>query len=278
MIKYEDDSGIKDYLTVVRNMLVNTNDKSQREWPGLLPMLRNLASINIYELLLDLDWHIEVIYSEQQKEERLKARQISKKPQFKPLLQMMENYVRFQGNISSLLGGACVDGEVDYNTLGKLYEAYKLIAEYDFYEVWGDLLATDVYEQTRWRVSYNAYRKHPSIIQLAKDVMDNDDDVEGVLLRRECDFIISIQEKYNGELSAVNQPKEQLYLLYILSRRILGYGIEMFFANGYRLGWFKKNVSGVSPLFDNLYEDSGMIYQCYSSSFQYIEEFWNIEP
>lgn len=270
MIKHKDDSGIRDYLTVVRNMLVNTKDKSQREWPRLLPVLKKLASDNIYELLLNAHLHIEVIHSEQQKEEIRKARLISTTPQFKSLLQRIENNIHFKGNINSLLDEACIDGEVDYDTLEKLYEAYKLISERDFYEVWGDLLGTSVYTQTEWRVEYDSsYEKHHAVIELAKEVMKNNNDINGVLIRREQKFILQMQNKY-GNLSYVNQPKEQLYLLYILSTRVLKYTIGDFFNNGYQFGWLSKNISGYSPLFEKFYDwNSGMIYQSYSTYFQY---------
>ena len=270
MIKHKDDSGIKDYLTVVRNMLVNTKDKSQREWPRLLPVLKNLASDNIYELLLNPDLRIEVIYSEQQKEETRKAKLISINSRFKALLQKIENNVHFKGNINSLLDGASIDGKVDYNTLEKLYEAYKLIAKSDFDEIWGDLLGTDIYKQTERRVEYDSsYEKHDAMIELAKEVMENNNDVNGVLLRRERKFVIQMQDKY-GNLSFANQPKEQLYLLYILSTRVLKYTIADFFNNGYQFGWLSKNISGYSPLFKKFYDkSSGMIYQSYGTYFQY---------
>ena len=270
MIKHKDDSGMKDYLTVVRNMLVNTKDKSQREWPRLLPALKDLASDNIYELLLNPDFRIEVIYSEQQKEEIRKAKLISINSRFKALLQKIENNVHFKGNINSLLDGASVDGKVDYNTLEKLYEAYKLIAKSDFDEIWGDLLGTDIYKQTEWRVEYDSsYEKHDAMIELAKEVMENNNDVNGVLLRRERKFVIQMQDKY-GNLSFANQPKEQLYLLYILSTRVLKYTIADFFNNGYQFGWLSKNISGYSPLFKKFYDkSSGMIYQSYGTYFQY---------
>lgn len=270
MIKYKDDSGMKDYLTVVRNMLVNTKDKSQREWPRLLPVLKNLVSDNIYELLLDPNLRIEVIYSEQQKEEIRKARLISTTPQFKPLLQRIENNIHFKGNINSLLNGACIDVEVDYERLEKLYEAYKLIAQNDFGEVWGDLLGTNVYKQTEWRVEHDgSYEKHEAVIDLAKEVMGNSNNVNGVLIRREQKFIMQMQDKY-GNLAFVNQPKEQLYLLYILSTRVLNNQISEFFNNGRQFGWLSKNISGYSPLFEKFYDwNIGMIYQSYSTYFQY---------
>ena len=73
-----------------------------------------------------------------------------------------------------------------------------------------------------------------------------------------------------GNLSFVNQPKEQLYLLYILSTRVLKYTIEDFFNNGYQFGWLSKNIPGYSPLFEKFYDwNIGMIYQSYSTYFQY---------
>lgn len=270
MIKYKDDSGMKDYLTVVRNMLVNTKDKSQREWPRLLPVLKNLVSDNIYELLLDPDLRIEVIYSEQQKEEIRKAKLISINSRFKVLLQKIENDIHFKGNINSLLDGACINGEVDYDTLDKLYKAYTLIAQNDFGEVWGDLLGTNVYKQSEWRVEYDSsYEKHDAVIELAKEVMENNNNVNGVLIRRERKFVMQMQDKY-GDLSFVNQPKEQLYLLYILSTRVLKYAVADFFNNGYQFGWLSKNIPGYSSLFEKFYDrNSGMIYQSYSTYFQY---------
>ena len=270
MIKYKEDFGIKDYLIVVRNMVYNTKDKSQREWPRLLPALKALTSDNIYDLLLKPDLRIEVIYSEQRKEEIRKAGLISKNSCFKPLLQKIENDTYFKGNINALLDGACIKGEVDYDTLGKLYKAYKLIAQDDFYEVWGDLLATKVYTQSEWRVWFDDnYEKNPDVIQLAKDVMNHGYNIEKVLLCREQKFITKMQTEY-GDLSEVNQPKQQLYLLYILSRRILKYNIWDFFTNDcYRFGWLKKDKSGFSSPFKCLNDNYGMVYQCYNSYFQY---------
>ena len=270
MIKYKEDSGIKDYLTVVRNMVFNTKDKSQREWPRLLPALKTLTSDNIYDLLLKPDLRIEVIYSEQRKEEIRKAGLISTNPCFKLLLQKIENDTCFKGNINALLDGAYIKGEIDYDTLGKLYKAYKLIAHADFYEVWGDLLATKVYTQSEWRVWFDDnYEKNPDVIQLAKDVMNHGYNIEKVLLCREQKFITKMQTEY-GDLSEVNQPKQQLYLLYILSRRILKYNICDFFTNNcYRFGWLKKDKSGFSSPFKYLNDNYGMVYQCYNSSFQY---------
>ena len=270
MIKYKEDFGIKDYLIVVRNMVYNTKDKSQREWPRLLPALKALTSDNIYDLLLKPDLRIEVIYSEQRKEEIRKAGLISKNSCFKPLLQNIENDTYFKGNINALLDGACIKGEVDYDTLGKLYKAYKLIAQDDFYEVWGDLLATKVYTQSEWRVWFDDnYEKNPDVIQLAKDVMNHGYNIEKVLLCREQKFITKMQTEY-GDLSEVNQPKQQLYLLYILSRRILKYNIWDFFTNDcYRFGWLKKDKSGFSSPFKCLNDNYGMVYQCYNSYFQY---------
>lgn len=270
MIKYKEDFGIKDYLIVVRNMVYNTKDKSQREWPRLLPALKALTSDNIYDLLLKPNLRIEVIYSEQRKEEIRKAGLISKNSCFKPLLQNIENDTYFKGNINALLDGACIKGEVDNDTLGKLYKAYKLIAQDDFYEVWGDLLATKVYTQSEWRVWFDDnYEKNPDVIQLAKDVMNHGYNIEKVLLCREQKFITKMQTEY-GDLSEVNQPKQQLYLLYILSRRILKYNIWDFFTNDcYRFGWLKKDKSGFSSPFKCLNDNYGMVYQCYNSYFQY---------
>lgn len=268
LLKYDEYSGIKDYLTVIRNMVINTKDKSQREWPNLLPVLKNLASENIYERLLEPDLHIEVIYSEQQKEEKRKAKLIINNPNFKPLLHRIENNIHFKGNIMSLLDGAYNGTDVDYNTLDKLYYAYKLIAKDDFNEVWGDLLWTEVYRQTQWRLSFDEYERHQSVVQLAKEVMNNNNDVEGTLLHRERIFIIDMQKKFK-DLSEVNTPKEQLYLLFILSKRILGYGLYDFFRNGFQFGWLRKNLSGYSPLFNRIYDSPGMIYQCYGRYFQY---------
>lgn len=272
LLKYGNDTfGIEDYLIVVRNMLVNTRDKSQREWPRLLPILKNLVSNNIYKLLLDKNLNIEVIYTQQRDEEIRKAQLISENPNFKALLHKIENNKHFQGNIGSLLDGAITNNKVDYNTLKNLYEAYKIIAENNYNEIWGDLLGTDLYTQTEWRVEYDDnFKKHHAVIELAKDVMNNNNNITAVLLRREKEFITQMQRKYKN-LSFVNQPKEQLYLLYILSQRIMGYTTVDFFNNGRRFGWLtKNNIAGYSALFDRFYGlDCGMIYQSYISYFQY---------
>lgn len=68
---------LNDYIRVVRNLIVNTDDNSRREWSRLISSLHNLISDdNVYQLLSELSDDNKLIgfNVDQRKEEVFKAK------------------------------------------------------------------------------------------------------------------------------------------------------------------------------------------------------------
>lgn len=284
-----------DFIRVVRNLLENTDDKSIREWPRLLPSIDNLISnINVYDLLLqpesvDL---LEGFYVPQRREEVLKARIMKSFPDAKKLFEQAEDNAYIKGNITTLIASNFVTSGLDIEQFDPVnvevslfvskkflavYNSYKAISEKNFRLVWGDLLTSTLYTQHAWsRLIHDSnYSKNVSVVALAMDhtKWPINTDIEDFLRDRERNFIKKLIRKTN-DLTEVRDVKAQLYLYYILHRRIMKRDIDSFFSNGGNFGWLEKE-KGFSSLFgkgiagDQWYEEENPIFQTYKSQFRY---------
>ncbi len=284
-----------DFIRVVRNLLENTADKSIREWPRLMPSIDNLISdINVYDLLLqpaaaDL---LEGFYVPQRKEEILKARIIKSSSSAKILFEQAEDNAYLKGNITMLIASNFVTSGQDLAQFDPInadatlfvpkkflavYTSYKVISEKNFRLVWGDLLPSTLYTQYAWsRLIYDGnHSKNSSVIALAMDhsKWPPNAELEDFLRDRERNFIKKLVRK-TPNLAEVRSVKTQLYLYYILHRRIMKRDIDSFFSNGGNFGWLEKD-KGFSSLFekgitdDQRYEEENPIFQTYKSQFRY---------
>lgn len=289
------ESNLYDFIRVTRNLIHNTVDNSRREWPKLLKSIRNLIEDdNVYDLLPSIKANelLDGFYVPQRKEEIIKSKMISQIKEAKKLLFAAEDNLHLKGNITALLISNFISSEeefkgcdlekVDLSTFNvsrfsSVLKSYNSISE-DFTRVWGDLLISDLYSHAVWwqRMTYNSdYVKHPSVIFLAVDNCKSATKftLEEFLTLREKKFILRLL-KEEEDLSGVRNVKEQLYLYYILHRRILNKNVLSFFKNGKNFGWLMKETGFVSIFCmgiegDREFDAVNPIFQTYESQFRY---------
>jgi len=291
----KDESNLYDFIRVTRNLIHNTADNSRREWPKLLKSIRNLITDeNVYEILITekADDLLDGFYVPQKKEEIVKANLISKIPEVKQLLFAAEDNVHLKGNINVLLISNFISSEAEFegfdlakvdlsifkvSRFSSVLRAYNAISE-DFTIVWGDLLISDLYSHSIWeqRLTYSYhYPKHPSVVFLAVNYSKSASNLtlEDFILLREKKFINRLLEK-EEDLSGIRNVKEQLYIYYILHRRILNKDVFSFFKGKFNFGWLAKET-GFASIFckgvegDRQFEEINPIFQTYSSQFRY---------
>jgi Protein of unknown function DUF262 len=284
-----------DFIRVVRNLLENTDDKSKREWPKLLKSIDNLIKDeNVYDILLQTKTSdlLDGFYVPQRREENLKARIMKTYPEAKLLFEDAEDNWYFKGNITMLIASNFVTSKSDLdqfdllNTNGvsfdakkflDVYNSYKVISERDFNLIWGDLLTTSFYTQYPWSrlIHDNKYSKNSAVMAMAMDhaKWTGTAELEDFLRDRERKFIKKLVQKVDN-LADVRDVKAQLYLYYILHRRIMKHGLDTFFRNDFNFGWLPK-AEGYSSIFekgianDQWYESTNPIFQTYKSAFRH---------
>jgi hypothetical protein len=295
---YQNKSSIHlfDFLRVVRNLINNTKDNSRREWSRLLQSLNNLISNdNVYTLLINSNDTKDLIGFEvnQRKEEIFKANLFNLSPKAKESIFIMEDNVNFKGNISNLLLGIYANNEKDYENLSienanvsifnlvecnKIYDAYKEITNDNFKSIWGDLIITGLYLQTNYsRLDYNSnYSKHPAIIVFSKNYASNllKSSLYEYSINTQKEFIKNIF-KNQPNFEEIREVKTQLYLYYIIHKRIYNNNFDTFFKNGnYNFGWLAEGPSYKSLFTKGIdgcqnFPHSNPIFQVYNQQFRY---------
>jgi len=284
-----------DFIRVVRNLLENTADKSIREWPRLLASIDNIiTSENIYDLLMqpkaaDL---LDGFYVPQRREEVLKAKLMQAHVGAKKLFEEAEDHHYLRGNIIGLIASNYVKSaeeieqfdtssadtvQFDTNKFAAVYRSYITISQGDFAGVKGDLLASALYTHHGWsRVTCDGdYRKNSSTIALALSHSKSPlkADLEDFLRDRERKFVKKLVKR-TLPLEETTDVKEQLYLYYILHRRIMKHDVNSFFKNGFNFGWLPKE-KGFGSLFvngianDQWDSPANPIFQTYKTQFRY---------
>ena len=295
---------LKNFVRVVRNLIYNTNDKSERDQPRILCSIELLsASVNVYETLALEEFKLEGLRESQCSEEHFKALLRQLYPKAADAIEQIEGNTWLRGNITNLLAGTFVSSakdiasfelsdekvaSFDLQRLKSLYAHYDRISDNEFSSIWGDLLDSMLY--THYKDSgrmmcdidafgknpANAFSKNPAIIALTVAYMDSKkENLETFLIEIEKKTIHHLSKKYEN-LGEIRNVKQQLYIYYVLTRRIMGLGVNDFFKNGWRIGWLAKE-KGFTSLFhegiegDPWFSESGQnpIFQTYSSQFRY---------
>jgi hypothetical protein len=278
----------------------NTPDKSRREWTKLFNSIENLiTNNNIYLSLIekDADSLMEGFRVSQRNEEIFKAHIIVNNRQAKDILFEIENNDLLRGNISGLLRATCTDENnkiegiklsdcdpKDFQNdqikkITELFDCYNKLSKNDFGKIRGDFIITPLYEQSSWRLTWNTnYKKHDATFQMTFDYYKKrieapDMSVDDFAIYKEKEFLKKLDS--GKTLSADNRKiREQLYMYYILTVRIMELGIGEFFKNGYNFGWLEKQKS-FSSIFNgiddsiNEFQNKNPIYQTYRSQFRY---------
>ena len=282
------------FIRVIRNLAINTADKSEREWPRILRSIETLSKVtDIRSFVASSEFNNKMTgFRESQCEEE----------HFKALLPtslddkifMAEDNNCFKGNIAALLASCFVDNEKEINRFEfkeslsvtfdiklfeNIYNAYVKISKNDFDDIWGDLLCTDIYYHNKYygRLYVNGdydYKKAGAMLLFAKRFAESKiDNAENYSIAIEKRFVQRVKTKYE-DLKTINNVREQLYLLYIITRRINKKGNYSFFKGNYNFGWIAKE-SGYSSLFNNgiegdyWFKSINPIFQTYNAQFRY---------
>ena len=301
---------LNNFIRVVRNLIMHTPDNTVREWSRMLPSIDRMAEHkDVYTLLRKQEVKIEGFRAKQLKEERFKALILHRNPQYEEELHRMEDHPCFYGSLTNLFL-ACLtqaknkEMELDIDAVDLLkwdivmrtYHAYCEIYEVDgdnkgeFYHIWGDLLDTSMYDYNEWRVwwvqnknSPDSYSRHPSILNLAYLYgKSKQKKLNEFLIQWERKKVLELYKESKGDLTSIDNPKKQLFLLYVITVALLKKKIADFFTNGYNFGWLEKE-KGYFSLFNGI-EDCSLdqpIFQTYSSQFRYslgLREFAALPP
>lgn len=285
---------IKDYLRVVRNLIVNTADNSRREWPRLLQSVQSIATdTNVYELLAKSTEEINLIgfNVNQRKEEVFKSKVILAFPEIKDLISRIEDFANFKGNITNILIAPFVNTEEEFTkssldnclydsrnlaVLSDLFEAYKEISKNDFNPIWGNLLNSSLYELVYdSRLVYSRdFKMHPAILMFAKKYLVSKLTLRDFVRHRQREFVKELEIKFE-DFGLIRNVKEQLYLYYIIHEQVYQKSFDNFFKNyNFNFGWLGKE-SGYKSHYSNgldgckYFTTQNPIYQLYNSQFRY---------
>lgn len=178
--------------------------------------------------------------------------------------------------------------QVNLRNVESLFNSYEATEKYldeDWFNgIWGDLLPTSMYVLDKWVYYGSGLRDaflfmHPEIYCLVKKVCDAkspnissyNDAVECAIEELQKQFISEMVNKY-GELSDCDDPREQLYLLYIYNYRCTKNSIWEFFKEGrFNFGWVPKERGYTTPFPDLNDGEDGLknqIFQAYHITFQ----------
>lgn len=285
---------MNEFVRVIRNLIVNTNDNSEREHPRLIKSIVELCETDDFIATIRKDgFNMKGFSDSQCAEENVKARIIQKYPTAKTLIHQIEDDECFAGNILSIIAAVYSDKEkliqnfvfqkqhlenFNENRLQTIYNTYKEFAEEKFLSVWGDLLDSSLYSHyvSAARLIYDGdYTKSPAIISLAtKYALSRFNSIDEFLVNEEKNFVCETASMYE-DLCLVCDVKIQLRLLYILCRRIMKCEISDFFASGsYNFGWLQKET-GFTSLFtqgienDPWFSANSPIFQTYKRQFRH---------
>ena len=293
--------GIGDFMRVVRNLIENTADKSLREWPTLIGSIRNLVSPDVYAVLRQPELSLKGFRREQRDIEVFKAKLIEEHPDAYSLICKMDDNVALRGRLGNMIVECqepvptdrfkltlsdIAPNDVDIQRLEKLFEAYETMRTFassgDFNGIWGDLLNTRLYrfsEYVCWYDdeddNYSDYNVHPVLLKLAREIADNNGNIDATLVSREKKFVRKMLAEYGGDLATVSSPKHQLYLLYIMTVRFMDMTWRDFFMRyGFNFGWVKAENGYTTPFDSPLVVNDqtvngtrNIIYQTYKTRF-----------
>lgn len=280
--------GIEPYLQVVRNLSANTS-YAARELGQAFSAIDELAKqSDVYEYLAGGG---EVPYfTTQLKEERWKARYIKLYPDALKLIHEVEGNAYLQGRIATLLAVAggkerleeLSPEELQSERLNALYRGYKECARDDFKTIWGDLLNSELYSHRTWndRVVYDKdYATNYDLVRFAMGYAESGLSLGDYCQEVERQEVLRLFDVYERYPEHSRNPKEQLYLYYVITRRVMRKGeIDGFFARGYNFGLLgKKQEHGYCSLFtrgiegSHWFEKHNPIYQIYKTQFRYNE-------
>jgi len=286
-----------DFIRVLRNLVVNTNDTSRREWPRIISSIQKMIGTeNIYIKLLEEKFieGLEGFYSPQRKQEKLKAEIIKRYGIIaKSAIFRVEEIECLEGNIEGLLKLSVLRDDQEFLNISldnfnfdnfdsqlllNYANAYSIIAKDSFKFIWGHLIDSNLYEHSisAGRLTYkHNHEQNEAFFTIAKVFYDKTkcESLECFLLQRDKEYVKNAIDTYS-DLSMISDPKKQLQLYYFIHKYINKQENGEFFRAGYNFGWLERKKEYLSN-FKNGVQDCpwfskvNPIFQTYDYQFRY---------
>lgn len=275
--------GIVPLLRVVRNLSTNTV-KQKIDLTKTYPSLDALVQVpNIYEYLAHLQGGISGFSDTQLEEEKAKAQLRLARPEVNTLLDEIEDF--FSGKIFNLLCEVAETAtlnewveqpqRIDLDTLQRTFKAYQCLSEMPrikvtkhsklkkdtthcgFREILGDLLMTDIYQAANkryycipdWRTARPMFHFIKGFADFWQEGEKGTslfvDSLTAYCEKVEREKIQDLIAQTQGDLSTLTHPGEQLFVYYVITRRLMQLSAHDFFAYGY-LGERANNFAWLS--------------------------------
>lgn len=262
--------GIVPLLRVVRNLSTNTV-KQLRELTYIYTSLDALVQVpNIYDYLAQLQGRILGFSDTQLEEEKAKAQLRLARPDVNTLLDEIEDF--FSGKIFNLLCEVAETKtlnewveqpqRIDLDTLQRTFKAYQSLSEMPrievtqhshlfkdtthcgFREILGDLLMTDIYQEDTvrnryqlrpdWRTArpmFHFIKGYANFCQKQRVSLALES-LTAYCEKVEREEIQDLIAQTQGNLSALTHPGKQLFVYYVITRRLMRLSAHDFFAYG----------------------------------------------
>jgi len=302
--------------------------KQLRDLDKIYPSLDALVQVpNIYEYLAHLQGRILGFSDTQLEEEKAKAQLRLARPDVNTLLDEIEDF--FSGKIFNLLCEVAETKtlnewveqpqRIDLDTLQRTFKAYQSLSEMPrievtqhshlfkdtthcgFREILGDLLMTDIYQEDTMRNRYQLrpdWRTARPMFHFIKGYANFCQEQRVSLAlesltayceKVEREKIQSLIDQTQGDLSSLTHPGKQLFVYYVITRRLMQLSAHDFFAYG-EWGDRANNFAWLSlpsdqqdnPTYRSLFSQgivlskaegetasTRMIYQKYKDQFRY---------
>lgn len=276
-------NGIVPLLRVVRNLSTNTV-KQKIDSTKIYPSLDELVKVpNIYDYLAHLQGDISGFSDTQLEEEKAKAQLRLARPEVNVLLDEIEDF--FSGKVFNLLCEVAETAtlnewveqpqRIDLDTLQRTFKAYQCLSEMPrikvtkhsklkkdtthcgFREILGDLLMTDIYQAANkryycipdWQTARSMFHFIKGFADFWQEREKGTslfvDSLTAYCEKVEREKIQTLIAQTQGDLSSLTHPGEQLFVYYVITRRLMRLSAHDFFAYGY-LGERANNFAWLS--------------------------------
>ena len=261
--------GIVPLLRVVRNLSTNTV-KQKIDLTKIYPSLDELVQVpNIYDYLAQLQGGISGFSDTQLEEEKAKAQLRLARPEVNTLLDEIEDF--FSGKVFNLLCELAETAtlnewveqpqRIDLDTLQRTFKAYQCLSEMQigvspqkenysflepkhsgFREILGDLLMTDIYQAANkryycipdWQTArpmFHFIKGYANFCQEQRISLALET-LTAYCEKVEREKIQTLIAQTQGDLSSLTHPGEQLFVYYVITRRLMHLSAHYFFAQG----------------------------------------------
>lgn len=261
--------GIVPLLRVVRNLSTNTV-KQKLDLTKIFPSLDALVKVpDIYDYLAHLQGDISGFSDTQLEEEKAKAQLRLARPEVNALLDEIEDF--FSGKIFNLLCEVAETAtlnewveqpqRIDLDTLQRTFKAYQSLSEMQigvspqkenysfqkpkhsgFREILGDLLMTDIYQAANkryycipdWQTArpmFHFIKGYANFCQEERASLALET-LTAYCEKVEREKIQTLIAQTQGDLSSLTHPGKQLFVYYVITRRLMHLSAHYFFAQG----------------------------------------------